>query len=321
MRNNEKNPTFIRAHPEEFESLERLSWDRLLHMDQLRSWRRDFSHSDWQAPVSRPIFTSRDCLHRSALMLVEDFTIRDTDTELRGYNADFQLALPYRGLFEYSVGKPTLLDPNQILLAAGEREFAERQPIATVGHSAILLTPDVETVSDLRQCISGDAPPLDAAVPTTLALRVMLQKWLSIKLGWEATALERDELGIATIREAFHCKAIDGATNTPLIAKAKEIIHAHFDEPLSLKEIAAQLGVSPVYLTQSFSRSQGLPLYRYQLHLRLARAMVELPGTEDITSLALDLGFSSHSHFSTAFKAFAHQSPSSFRETHRVRAA
>lgn len=54
-------------------------------------------------------------------MLVEDFTIRDTDTELRGYNADFQLALPYRGLFEYSVGKPTLLDPNQILLAAGER--------------------------------------------------------------------------------------------------------------------------------------------------------------------------------------------------------
>ena len=39
----------------------------------------------------------------------------------------------------------------------------------------------------------------------------------------------------------------------------------------------------------------------------------------DITTLALDLGFSSHSHFTTAFKAFARQTPSAFRSTFRSR--
>ena len=44
---------------------------------------------------------------------------------------------------------------------------------------------------------------------------------------------------------------------------------------------------------------EGLPLYRYQLRLRLARALDLLAQYDDLTSLGLELGFSSHSHFST----------------------
>jgi AraC-like DNA-binding protein len=47
---------------------------------------------------------------------------------------------------------------------------------------------------------------------------------------------------------------------------------------------------------------EGLPLYRYQLRLRLARALDLLARYDDLSALAHDLGFSSHSHFTAAFR-------------------
>ena len=70
----------------------------------------------------------------------------------------------------------------------------------------------------------------------------------------------------------------------------------------TLAEIAAEVRGSPVYLTQVFQQVEGLPLYRYQLRLRLARALDLLGQYDDLTALSLDLGFSSHSHFSAAFR-------------------
>jgi AraC-like DNA-binding protein len=64
-----------------------------------------------------------------------------------------------------------------------------------------------------------------------------------------------------------------------------------------------------------FRKVEGMPLYRYQLRLRLARALDLLPGYEDLTQLGLDLGFSSHSHFSAAFREAYGRSPSEFRRS------
>ncbi len=45
-----------------------------------------------------------------------------------------------------------------------------------------------------------------------------------------------------------------------------------------------------------------MPLYRYQRRLRLARALDLISQYDDLTTLGLDLGFSSHSHFTAAFR-------------------
>jgi AraC-like DNA-binding protein len=82
-----------------------------------------------------------------------------------------------------------------------------------------------------------------------------------------------------------------------------------------LAEIASELRVSPVYLTQVFQQVEGLPLYQYQLRLRLARALDLLAHNCDLTTLSLDLGFSSHSHFSAAFRKLYGYSPSAFRRS------
>jgi AraC family transcriptional regulator len=60
---------------------------------------------------------------------------------------------------------------------------------------------------------------------------------------------------------------------------------------------------------------EGLPLYRYQLRLRLARALDLLAQYEDLTALSMDLGFSSHSHFSAAFRQAYGRTPTEFRQS------
>jgi AraC-like DNA-binding protein len=85
------------------------------------------------------------------------------------------------------------------------------------------------------------------------------------------------------------------------------------DAPLSLGDLARRFQVSPAYLTDAFRRSEGMPVARYQRRLRLARALTELPHTDDITGLAFRLGFSSHAHFSAAFKSTFGQTPSEYR--------
>jgi AraC-like DNA-binding protein len=86
----------------------------------------------------------------------------------------------------------------------------------------------------------------------------------------------------------------------------------------TLAEIAAEVRGSPVCLTQVFQQVEGIPLYRlyrYQLRLRLARALDLIAHYDDLTDMSQDLGFSSHSHFSATFREAYGRSPSEFRRS------
>ncbi|WP_241520347.1 MULTISPECIES: helix-turn-helix domain-containing protein [unclassified Variovorax] len=80
--------------------------------------------------------------------------------------------------------------------------------------------------------------------------------------------------------------------------------------------------VGPAWLTGSSGRVRFRLLHRSLSRLAEKRAdgallncaLVDLPRCEDITELALDLGFSSHAHFSNAFKAHFGIAPSIFRD-------
>jgi AraC-like DNA-binding protein len=98
-----------------------------------------------------------------------------------------------------------------------------------------------------------------------------------------------------------------------LVDRVKQALAADLSRRWTLAEVAAEVGGSPVYLTQVFQRVEGVPLYRYQLGLRLARALDLLQRYDDLSALAQELGFSSHSHFSAAFRRAYGRSPSAFR--------
>jgi len=99
-----------------------------------------------------------------------------------------------------------------------------------------------------------------------------------------------------------------------LVRRTLEFVHYTPESQLSLSSVAAAVGTRASYLTHAFARHTGQPLYRYIMSLKLARALHRVTTThDDLTQIALDLGFSSHSHFSAAFKSRYGMSPSEAR--------
>lgn len=82
----------------------------------------------------------------------------------------------------------------------------------------------------------------------------------------------------------------------------------------SLHEIARVAAASPFHLARCFKRSHGIGLHAYRTRLRMALALARLgDGEDDLTRLALDLGYSSHSHFTAAFRVHFGVPPSRAR--------
>ncbi|MGY3333143.1 AraC-like DNA-binding protein [Mesorhizobium sp. USDA 4775] len=104
-----------------------------------------------------------------------------------------------------------------------------------------------------------------------------------------------------------------------LVDRAKLVLASDLSRRWTLAEIAAEVGVSPVYLTQIFQQVEAIPLYRYHLRLRLARALDLLGRYDNLTALGMDLGFSSHSHFSASFRQAYGRTPAEFQRSIRSR--
>ena len=130
--------------------------------------------------------------------------------------------------------------------------------------------------------------------------------------------LAAQELGLSIMAASLSDARRMTAVDLRCVRRAKQALQDCPEGRLSLAEIAAGLDVSPIHLTQSFKRSEGMPLYRYQTLLRLGRALERLPEREDITDLAFELGFSSHSHFTAVFRSEVGMTPSHFRAQARV---
>lgn len=246
--------------------------------------------------------------------LVEDFAASALRPG-RGHSPDFQVVLPYHGAFRWRVGAAAhFVDANSILFVRGGQDYAETHPIPGVGHASVVITLRPRLLDEFRlERPRGDGGRFAEVVgPNRDGLRMLTHAIL--RLNEYSDPLEADELAIEALREALGASIEPAAGARPrIVDRAREVLQAYGEARLSLGDIARQVGASPTYLTQAFTRWTGMPLYRYQTRLRLARALVQLPKCESLTGLALDLGFSSHSHFTAMFRAAFGLSPSAFR--------
>jgi AraC-like DNA-binding protein len=222
---------------------------------------------------------------------------------------ELQIVLTLRGAFVYELGSSqSLLTANQALFIApgdvSHDRFVDDQPL-----DYMLITPHGETAVRLVE-----------AVRETRVAHASAELQRAASAFWNLCVHEHDEFEIEECAvELMNCissPASRGRGQSKLVGAAKELIGTA-REPRSLTSIAALLDVSPAYLTDQFRRHEGVSIARYQRRLRLSRALLELPHTEDISALALELGFSSHAHFSTAFRATYGETPSTYR--HRIR--
>jgi AraC family transcriptional regulator len=229
-------------------------------------------------------------------------------------------------IFIWHVGYDEVVcNANQVLFVSGGEPYRPSQPRACA-YAELTVTPNLEILAEIAGTSETrlHSHPLfrrrsRRADPDLQSQQVRLLHWA----GDPQADVAAEEMVIDLLRSALVDAPVVHEPSGPtrrLIRRAEEFLEARFTTSLRLRDVALAVGASPAYLTDVFRRVEGVPLHQYIMQLRLARALVELPHTDDLTTLAFELGFSSHSHFAAAFrKAFA-CTPSQFRGSmHAVR--
>ena len=233
------------------------------------------------------------------------------------------LVFAYRGSFLRHVGnQDTVADANRMIIFNPGQEYQISHPV-TGGDDCLSIMVDPAVLDELSGpglladrgngvfCEQSlPIGPRSQALSTTLTHGLRTRQLDELAAEILALTLVRQSLGEASRRVV---RSTYGRRK--LAERAKLALMQDVARRWTLKEIAAEVGVSAIHLAQVFSQHEGIPLYRYHLHLRLARALDLLPDCTDLTGLALDLGFSSHSHFTYQFRRQYGASPSAFQRT------
>jgi AraC family transcriptional regulator len=267
------------------------------------------------------------------LLSTDTVTIRDVlcSGRCRHRGADeraseTQLVFPYRGIYVRHIGRDqAVADANHVLLFNAGETYQISHPVDGGDASLVLILPE-PLLSELvpPSLLNGQTPlgfcrQHQRIDPRAQALVALLRHTLHNQT---IEPLEAENLSLTLI-----CRSLGPRTSHEpqgshghhrLADRIKVLLASDLSRRWTLAEIAKEAGGSPVYLTQVFRQVEGMPLYRYHLRLRLACALDKIAQYDDLSALAADLGFSSHSHFTAAFRQAYGRSPTDFKQSART---
>lgn len=101
--------------------------------------------------------------------------------------------------------------------------------------------------------------------------------------------------------------------NSDFILQARDILLNNMIDPPSLAEIARQVGVNKTTLNQCFRKIYGVSIFEYLriCRLEMSRDLLQ-GGKKTVTEIALEVGYSQQSSFTTEFTKYFGQSPKIF---------
>jgi AraC family transcriptional regulator len=187
----------------------------------------------------------------------------------------------------------------------------EPQLLARVAAEALDLSPDRVTVP----------PVADLSDPQLQA--VMLALDAELRTGGAGGRLLAESLGNVLAVHLLRRFSASGTTDSypgGTLSRHKlrvviDYIHEHLDAELSLDHLAAVVRMSPYHFARLFKSSTGLPPHQYVIAQRVERAKGLLRDAErfPLADIAVEVGFSSQSHFTRHFKRLVGVTPRHFR--------
>jgi AraC family transcriptional regulator len=250
-------------------------------------------------------------------------------------SSDDSIAFPRAGAFVKHVGRQSVVaDANQVLFFNRRESYRVSHPVpggddctSFSFEQGVLLDalsrhrPGLRDHSDSRLFDLTHGPK----EPRLALFQHRLRQQLRVVNDCPALAIEELALELldAVLDSAY---GVRGRRSRPETTTArvhheraeatKEFLAARFRKPLTLADVARGVHASPYHLARLFRREVGVPIHQYLNRLRLGAALEHLAnGADDLTQLALDLGYSSHSHFSDTFRRAFGTPPSDFRRS------
>lgn len=101
----------------------------------------------------------------------------------------------------------------------------------------------------------------------------------------------------------FTCKFLANEADREKIMKAREILLQHIGEPITIKALSRKVAINECYLKKGFKEIFGTTIFDFYQGQRMEHAKYLLYDKGlSVTEVSMMLGYSSISHFSTAFK-------------------
>ena len=252
-------------------------------------------------PVEESIFSSR------LVRLGEHHCPSDTSVAVTEHTVIFPLAsgrIVHDGIAAFEL--PTTVT----LQNAGEVVRREGSHHAWMTAEASLLT----------EILGGDAqrpfPTDHIALDASLSVRQRALFHFARRFGAaDPLTVEGESIAIIEQIAATIRAPRPAALPCPVVERARTLLASQFASTISLAELAQQVGVSSAYLSRAFRAATGETLHAFREDLRLRRSLDLLPDARgDFTRVALELGYSSHSHFSSRFRRHFGITPTEFVE-------
>ncbi|MEA3553205.1 MAG: AraC family transcriptional regulator [Campylobacterota bacterium] len=95
---------------------------------------------------------------------------------------------------------------------------------------------------------------------------------------------------------------------------AKEHIHSNIYEKVVIVDISNSLNISKAYFNRKFKEFEGVTPYTYVLNLKIEKAKELLEEGEDISNIALKIGFFDQSHLNRIFKRVVKMTPNEYKK-------
>jgi AraC-like DNA-binding protein len=245
---------------------------------------------------------------------------RCSDVEQQDRNA---VVLPLAGVFAKhdAPGRQVIGTPSHAVFVAADTPYRVSFP-GGIGDRALVLRFGNELAPE-RVDRSGDAALASNGLLPAPAM--MLRNLLGARLsqgeidGFEIEAIGLDLLNVsfdAMRKERSDVRPAALTRRTRAMERVKEAIAVAPSRKWNVARLAKLANLSPFHLCHVFRQMAGTSIYDYVLQERLAHALdAVLDGDDDLTSIALDAGFASHSHFTARFRGFFGCTPAALRRT------
>jgi AraC-like DNA-binding protein len=226
------------------------------------------------------------------------------------------IVLPFAGLFakHEAPGRQITGTPSHAIYFAADAPYRISFP-GSIGDRAIVLRFN-ETLAPEQVALLASQGLLPAKA---MMLRNLL--WARLERG-EADAFEAESLGLDLLGLSLQSvrsgrSAVYRSTEVRRMRAVERVKEAVASLPSDKWDVARLAGVarlSPFHLCHVFREMTGSSIYDYVMRERLARTLdAVLDRGDDLTSIALDGGFASHSHFTARFKRFFGCTPAALR--------
>jgi AraC family transcriptional regulator len=230
------------------------------------------------------------------------------------------MVLPFAGLFakHEAPGRHVVGTPSHAVFIAADTPYRLSFP-GSIGDRAIVLRFDDTLVPEEINRGPSETPGSHGMLSADAMMRRdLLRRRLADPVGnsleIEALALELLNLCFGVLRRESSSQPATRERRARAVERVKEAVAVAPAQGWSVASLARIANLSPFHLCYVFRELTGVSIYDYVLRERLAQALKAVLDGRDITAIALEAGFASHSHFTARFKRFFGSTPSALRE-------